>query len=153
MSRRVPFIVAELGAGADPFMLHIYAALADQERRMIAERTRVALARAKDRGTVLGNRTNLAKAAAKGSAATRQQADAFAANLTPLIRRLQAPGACARCRVECTRGAHRAGRLAPFATAICSYTMSRIDASAPYWASSRFSKRRPCRLQRSQRIS
>ncbi|MDP8919168.1 MAG: recombinase family protein, partial [Pseudomonadota bacterium] len=28
MAQRVPFIVAELGADADPFMLHIYAALA-----------------------------------------------------------------------------------------------------------------------------
>src|SRR5271168_2159005 len=28
MAQRVPFIVAELGADADPFMLHLYAALA-----------------------------------------------------------------------------------------------------------------------------
>ena len=33
MAQRVPFIVAELGADADPFMLHIYAALAEKERR------------------------------------------------------------------------------------------------------------------------
>ena len=31
--------VAELGADADPFMLHLYAALAEKERRQIAERT------------------------------------------------------------------------------------------------------------------
>jgi len=41
----VPFIVAELGADADPVMLHIYAPLAEKERFMIAERTRAALAR------------------------------------------------------------------------------------------------------------
>ena len=35
MTHKVPFIVAELGAQADPFFLHIYAALAEQERRMI----------------------------------------------------------------------------------------------------------------------
>jgi DNA invertase Pin-like site-specific DNA recombinase len=29
MAQRVPFIVAELGRDADPFMLHLYAALAD----------------------------------------------------------------------------------------------------------------------------
>src|SRR5437762_9071353 len=29
MAQRVPFIVAELGPDADPFMLHIYAALAE----------------------------------------------------------------------------------------------------------------------------
>ena len=43
MVPRVPFIVAELGADADPFMLHLYAALAEKERRMISERTRSAL--------------------------------------------------------------------------------------------------------------
>jgi DNA invertase Pin-like site-specific DNA recombinase len=42
MAQRVPFIVAELGADADPFMLHLYAALAEKERRLIAERTRTA---------------------------------------------------------------------------------------------------------------
>jgi DNA invertase Pin-like site-specific DNA recombinase len=43
MAQRVPFIVAELGADADPFMLHLYAALAEKERRVIGERTRSAL--------------------------------------------------------------------------------------------------------------
>ena len=55
MAQRVPFIVAELGASADPFMLHIYAALAQQERRMISERTKTALGAAKARGVKLGN--------------------------------------------------------------------------------------------------
>jgi DNA invertase Pin-like site-specific DNA recombinase len=54
MAQRVPFIVAELGADADPFMLHLYAALAEKERRMISERTKVALAAAKARGKKLG---------------------------------------------------------------------------------------------------
>src|SRR5215218_5426634 len=40
MAQRVPFIVAELGWDADPFMLHLYAALAEKERRLIADRTR-----------------------------------------------------------------------------------------------------------------
>jgi DNA invertase Pin-like site-specific DNA recombinase len=35
MVERVPFIVAELGADADPFMLHLYAALAEKERRRL----------------------------------------------------------------------------------------------------------------------
>jgi DNA invertase Pin-like site-specific DNA recombinase len=51
MAQRVPFIVAELGADADPFMLHLYAALAEKERRMISERTRSALASRKACGT------------------------------------------------------------------------------------------------------
>src|SRR3954465_3512222 len=37
MAQRVPFVVAELGADADPFMLHLYAALAEKERRLISE--------------------------------------------------------------------------------------------------------------------
>src|SRR5687768_423181 len=43
MAQRVPFIVAELGRDADPFMLHLYAALAEKERRLISERTKAAL--------------------------------------------------------------------------------------------------------------
>jgi hypothetical protein len=33
MANRVPFIVAELGPEVDPFMLHVYAAMAQNERR------------------------------------------------------------------------------------------------------------------------
>lgn len=40
MAQRVPFTVAELGRNADPVMLHLYAALAEKERRPISERTR-----------------------------------------------------------------------------------------------------------------
>jgi DNA invertase Pin-like site-specific DNA recombinase len=54
MQHRVPFIVADLGADTDPFMLHIYAALAEKERRLIGERTKAALQAAKARGVVLG---------------------------------------------------------------------------------------------------
>jgi DNA invertase Pin-like site-specific DNA recombinase len=58
MARRVPFIVTELGPKADPFMLHIYAAIAEQERRLISDRTRAALKAAKARGVRLGNPTD-----------------------------------------------------------------------------------------------
>jgi DNA invertase Pin-like site-specific DNA recombinase len=50
MAHKVPFIVAELGTGVDPFMLHIYAALAEKERALISERTKAALKAAKARG-------------------------------------------------------------------------------------------------------
>ncbi|RWO41373.1 recombinase family protein [Mesorhizobium sp.] len=62
MVQRVPFIVAELGADADPFMLHLYAALAEKERRLISERTKAALASRKTTGMKLGNPTNTAEA-------------------------------------------------------------------------------------------
>jgi DNA invertase Pin-like site-specific DNA recombinase len=54
MSHKTPFIVAELGADADPFMLHLYAALAEKERRLISQRTRDALSAKKAQGVKLG---------------------------------------------------------------------------------------------------
>lgn len=54
MTHKTPFIVAELGADADPFMLHLYAALAEKERSMISRRTKDALAAKKAQGVKLG---------------------------------------------------------------------------------------------------
>lgn len=59
MSERVPFEVAELGPDVDPFMLHIWAAMAEKERRLISERTKAALAAKRARGEPLGNQANL----------------------------------------------------------------------------------------------
>src|SRR5688572_15391051 len=81
MAQRVPFIVAELGCDADPFMLHLYAALAEKERRLISERTRAALAAKKASGIRLGNPTNAAHALNIGREVQARQADAFAASL------------------------------------------------------------------------
>jgi DNA invertase Pin-like site-specific DNA recombinase len=74
-------------------MLHIYAALAEKERALIADRTRAALAQKKAQGALLGNRTNLPDAQAKGAAANREAPDAFAANVLPIVRQIQASGA------------------------------------------------------------
>src|SRR3954469_25471596 len=64
MSQKVPFVVAELGTGADPFMLHLYAAFAERERAIISARTKAALQAKKARGEKLGNRINLEEAQA-----------------------------------------------------------------------------------------
>lgn len=50
MAHRVPFVVAELGADVDPFVLHLFAALAEKERSLISSGTRQALAASKARG-------------------------------------------------------------------------------------------------------
>ena len=92
MSKRVPFIVAELGTDMDPFMLHIYAALAEKERRLISERTRTALAAAKARGVKLGN-PRLAEVRGSSAARVAANADAHAANVLPVIREIQRSGA------------------------------------------------------------
>src|SRR5579862_7114620 len=55
MAQRVEFIVTELGRQADPFVLHMFAALAEKERSLISQRTKAGLAAAKAKGVVLGN--------------------------------------------------------------------------------------------------
>ena len=92
MAHRVPFLVAELGPEVDPFILHLFAALAQKERAMIAARTRDALRRAKARGTVLGS-PKLAEAREMAVATIEANAERFAANVRPIIREVQRAGA------------------------------------------------------------
>ena len=110
MAERVAFIVAELGADVDPFMLHIYAALAEKERHQIATRTKAALQVAKARGVVLGN-PRLADTRDKAVANNKAEADRYARNIVPVIREIQASG------VETLRGVARALRARGIATA------------------------------------
>ena len=93
MAQRVPFIVAELGRDDDPFMLHLYAALAEKERRLISERTKAALAVRKADGTKLGNPVNIREAGDVGRASLIATADDHARSLLPLLRILRNEGA------------------------------------------------------------
>lgn len=92
MARGVPFIVAELGVDTDPFILHLFAALSEKERRMIGERTRAALRVKKEAGAMLGNRTNLADARLKAGKAKSAAARTFADRVRPEIEKMQASG-------------------------------------------------------------
>ncbi len=74
-NKKVRFRVATM-ADADEFRLHIYAALAQQERKFISERTKAALARAKARGVKLGG--------ARSEAETRHEAVRAMANQNAL---------------------------------------------------------------------
>lgn len=82
MESRVNFKVVELPT-ADSFTLHIFASLAEQERKMISERTKAALAVRKAAGVKLGCPLN----AGRSNAAAK-----FAASLAPRIAELQARG-------------------------------------------------------------
>jgi DNA invertase Pin-like site-specific DNA recombinase len=68
---------------------------------MISQRTKDALAAAKARGVTLGN-PRLAEVRDKASAATIAAADAFAANVRPIIEQIRASG------VQSLRGIARA---------------------------------------------
>lgn len=92
MAQRVPFVVAELGLDTDPFLLHLFAALAQKERALISERTRAALARKKASGAILGNKVNLREAQLAGARANREAADRFALNIIPIIGEIKASG-------------------------------------------------------------
>jgi len=99
MAHRVPFIVAELGPDVDPFLLHIYAALAEKERQLISTRAKAALAAAKARGVRLGNPGGtdiLRKAGNRGalaSAAVRgEKAREWAGAMLPELQAIQAGG-------------------------------------------------------------
>ena len=81
MTHRVPFIVTELGSDVDPFVLHLFAALAQKERSLISARTKEGLKAAKARGTKLGGWT-------AGSEASKRQADELAARMKPILMEL-----------------------------------------------------------------
>jgi DNA invertase Pin-like site-specific DNA recombinase len=92
MAHRVPFLVAELGPDVDPFILHLFAALAEKERAMIATRTKAALAAAKARGVKLGG-PKLAEAREAAITSLKALADRNASNVLPIIREIQRTGA------------------------------------------------------------
>ena len=54
MEHRVHFIVAALGRDCDEFVLHIYASLAEQERKLISERCKASAAAQKRKGRKFG---------------------------------------------------------------------------------------------------
>jgi DNA invertase Pin-like site-specific DNA recombinase len=79
MERGIGFQVAEMPNATD-FQLHIHAACAQEERRLISERTRAALHEARKRGVVLG------KAGKIRAAANKQLADRFARIMEPHLK-------------------------------------------------------------------
>ena len=92
MAHRVPFVVTELGPDVDPFVLHLYAALAEKERALISGRTKSALAAAKAKGVKLGN-PHIEAARGEAVAAIKAEADRAAGNVLPIIAEIKKSGA------------------------------------------------------------
>jgi DNA invertase Pin-like site-specific DNA recombinase len=85
-------VVADLGPDVDPFVLHLFAALAEKERALISGRTKSALAAAKAKGVKLGNpRIDVARWRAVAS--LQAQADRAANNVLPIIAEIRRSGA------------------------------------------------------------
>ena len=92
MEQRVNFIVTQLGKDADPFMLHLYAALSEKERNLISERTKAALKVLKDNGAKLGNKTNLDDARLLSNATNAEKAEEFALKVGGTIESYRSQG-------------------------------------------------------------
>lgn len=73
-------------------MLHLYAALAEKERRLISERIRNALAAKKAQGIELGNQRNILEAGAAGRQVHADDARRFAKTIQPTIAAIRASG-------------------------------------------------------------
>jgi DNA invertase Pin-like site-specific DNA recombinase len=96
MESGVEFVACDMPA-ANKFVLHIMAAVAEQEAEAISKRTKAALAAAKARGTQLGGRRvtreRWDEIRLEARLARTAQADKWAANVLPAIRSIQAAGA------------------------------------------------------------
>src|SRR3546814_13289472 len=78
MEHGIGLVLSESPHATD-FQLHIFAALAQEERRLISERTRNALAEAKKRGVALGKNAQALKER------RRQQALDYARSIEPIL--------------------------------------------------------------------
>jgi DNA invertase Pin-like site-specific DNA recombinase len=89
MSHYVEFVVCDLGRQSDPFVLHLYAALAEKERSMISARTKAGLTAARGRGTKLGmsasSKADVRRIAASGAKANQTAALEIIEGLRPQI--------------------------------------------------------------------
>lgn len=97
METGVEFAVADM-PNADRFQLHLFAALAEKEAEVISQRTKAALAAAKDRGTELGKYGKVL--AARNQAEAMHRLEPIAADLLAL----KAEGLSIRKMVEALNG-------------------------------------------------
>lgn len=91
MEAKVDFIACDQPS-ATPFTIHIYAALAENERKMISERTKAALQAAKERGTKLGGFRGHKVNPALGTAERTKRAALFNGRVAEAIADVQQAG-------------------------------------------------------------
>jgi DNA invertase Pin-like site-specific DNA recombinase len=111
LSRNLAFIATLMDSGvefvavdnphANKLTVHILAAVAQHEREIISARTSAALKAAKARGKRLGN-PKLSDARRHASAARKEIADRYSANILPVIREIRRSG------IQSLRGIARA---------------------------------------------
>lgn len=128
MEQKVDFVCCDM-PNATPFMLHIYAAVAEEERRTIAARTRAGLAAAKAKGVILGN----ASLAARNAAEAVDRANDIAPTLNEL--RAYSNRAAAvelnRRKIPTPTGAPWSGKTVGRARARLKNVGLRVDAPSP----------------------
>ena len=95
MESRVPFVCADMPE-ANELTLHVMAAMAQYEAKMISSRTKEALAKAKERGVKLGKVENLQT----GNRLRFQTAQEFAERLRPQLDDFKALGMSQRAMVD-----------------------------------------------------
>jgi DNA invertase Pin-like site-specific DNA recombinase len=88
MAQRVEFVVTELGRQTDPFVLHLFAALAEKERQLISSRTKAGLQAARAQGRQLGTlgRQASPEQLVRAGVASSTRADDFARSVRPHVR-------------------------------------------------------------------
>ncbi len=115
MEHRVHFMVAALGKDCDEFTLHIYASLAEQERKLISERNKAAAAVMKLAGRKLGitrwpkakQRRILALANAGKLRAAVERSEGYRVHIEWAFRQ---PGVCGRA-ISCNAAANKLNEL------------------------------------------
>jgi DNA invertase Pin-like site-specific DNA recombinase len=114
MKADVAFVACDMPT-ATPFVLHVYAAVGEEEARAISQRTKLALAAAKARGTRLGgdrgyrppNPPDWTKGVPAASKARRRVADHTAHAALPAIEKARQDGAASLHQIAAVLNANR----------------------------------------------
>jgi DNA invertase Pin-like site-specific DNA recombinase len=117
----IDIIDAIVGRNADPAAIQAEAARVGEETRMLSERTRAGMLRAKQQGKKFGNTRNLPEAQKKGAAATKRNAEIRDVEITSIIL-----GSRGRPLSEVAAELNRAGSLTARGKPWCKASLRRV---------------------------